>query len=90
MKLTWKQRRIVCLMPFLTNREIGEALGTGINQTKNQCTAIYKALGVPNYPNQSDKRIAAVVYALRDGEITFRFFVSTAAKYTARGGSGRE
>lgn len=90
MKLTWKQRRIVCLMPFLSNREIGEALGTGKNQTKNQCTAIYKALGVPDYPNQSDKRIAAVVYALRDGEITFRFFVSIAAKYTARGGSRRE
>jgi DNA-binding NarL/FixJ family response regulator len=87
MKLTWKQQKIVCLMPFLTNREIGEALGgTGRNQMKNQCTEIYKKLRVPDYPNNQDKRIAAVVYALRDGEITFSFFVGIAAKYTTRGG----
>jgi len=72
-------------MPFLSNREIGEALGAGKNQTKNQCTEIYKKLGVPDYPDPEDKRIAAVVYALRDGEISFRFFISTAAKYTQRG-----
>jgi DNA-binding NarL/FixJ family response regulator len=75
-------------MPFLTNREIGEALGgTGLNQIKNQCTEIYKKLRVPDYPNNQDKRIAAVVYALRDGEITFSFFVGIAAKYTTRGGN---
>jgi len=77
MKLTAKQAKIVCLMPFLTNREIGQALGTGFNQMKNQTTAIYRALGVPDYPNNDDKRIAAIVYALRDGEVSFDFFVST-------------
>lgn len=81
-KLTWKQRKIVCLMPFLSNAQIGETLGTGQNQTKIHVSDIYRKLGVPDYPSKIDKRIAAVVYALVQAEITFGLFVSIATRFT--------
>ena len=84
MRLTWRQRQIVCLMPFLTNRQIAKALGMGYNQVKNHCTAIYKALSVPEYPDTRDKRIAAIVYALRDGEISFDYLAAVATRYTVK------
>ena len=75
-KLTHRQRQVVCLAPFLSNNEIGAVLGMSRTTVRDHLQRIYRALGVPDYPNKKDKRVAAIIYALRDGETDLNFAIT--------------
>lgn len=65
-----QQVRVLLLAAWLTNEQIGDHLGIGECTVRSRLNRLYKVLRVPDMPHSGDKRLAAVVVALREGLIT--------------------
>jgi Response regulator containing a CheY-like receiver domain and an HTH DNA-binding domain len=75
---------VLLRLPFASNREIAQELGISYANVKVKVSKIYKLLEVPELPDPDDKRIYAVVLAMKQGVITL------ADVWGASGGVGRQ
>jgi Response regulator containing a CheY-like receiver domain and an HTH DNA-binding domain len=68
--LSDREIEVLLRLPFLSNREIADELGISYANVKVKVSNIYRVLGVPELPEQEDKRMYAVVLAMKQGIIT--------------------
>jgi Response regulator containing a CheY-like receiver domain and an HTH DNA-binding domain len=69
-RLSDQEVAVLLRLPFASNREIAQELGISYTNVKVKVNRIYKLLGVPELPDADDKRIYAVVLAMKQGVIT--------------------
>lgn len=70
--LSLRQRQILLLLAFYSDGQIAHELGISRQSVKRHKHNIYRILDVPDLGDERNKRLAAVVLALRRGDIGFQ------------------